>query len=82
VSSAKTGLWSALGALAGGFVGAKAGYYAATTRPRVRYAAQRGGNVEDAMVVGGATGAVIGAFVGGALSGESPAPQQPPQLPR
>jgi len=70
MSNAKTGLWSAFGALLGGAAGAAAGRYAAETRPRVRYAiAKHGGDIEDAMVVGGATGAVIGAFIGGMASG-------------
>jgi hypothetical protein len=34
--------------------------------------------MEDAMVIGGATGAVVGAFVGGTLGSDDP----PPQLPR
>jgi hypothetical protein len=35
--------------------------------------------MEDAMVVGGATGAVVGAFIGGTVAGEeSPPPQLKP----
>ncbi len=74
MSSASTGFWSALGAVVGGFAGATAGHYAAQYRPRVRYArAPRGGvdAMEDAMVIGGAAGAVAGAFIGGALADES-----------
>ena len=88
MSDAKTGIWSAVGAVIGGAAGALAGRYAATMRPRVRYAAAlRGVEIEDAMVVGGATGAVVGAFIGGALgSGTSvsqstlPSNPQPGQL--
>jgi hypothetical protein len=87
MSSAKTGLWSAFGALVGGFTGAMAGKYMATTRPRVRYATEqpaprrgpRGSDVEDAMVIGGGAGAVLGAFVAGSLAGDD-APPTPPQL--
>jgi len=74
MSSAKTGIWSAFGALAGGLAGAFAGRYAAQIRPR--YAGHATAQeVEDAMVVGGATGSVVGAFVAGAISGET-APSQ------
>jgi hypothetical protein len=31
--------------------------------------------LEDAMVVGGATGAVVGAFLGGTIAGEDPPKQ-------
>lgn len=82
--SARTGLWSAFGATLGAVAGAAAGHYAATMRPRVRYVAQRdvtGADVEDAMVIGGAAGAVLGAFIGGAASGGDTTPAQP-QLPR
>lgn len=72
MSSAKTGIWSAFGALTGGLVGAFAGRYAAQIRPRGHAASQE---IEDAMVVGGATGSVVGAFVAGAISGET-APAQ------
>ena len=72
MSGATTGLWSAFGALLGGALGATAGHYAAKARPR--YTGSEA--VEDAMVIGGATGAVVGAFVGGAASG-----QEPKQLP-
>jgi outer membrane lipoprotein SlyB len=85
MSNAKTGLWSALGAIGGALLGAQAGKYAAKTRPRYSYAEQpHGPEVEDAMVVGAAAGAVLGAFVAGAAAGEPappPAPQ-PPQLTR
>jgi hypothetical protein len=77
MSNAKTGLLSALGALVGGAAGAYAGKYAAELRPRVRYAAEGGADVEDAMVVGGAAGAVLGAFIGGTVGSDDPAP--PPQ---
>jgi len=85
MSNAKTGLWAAIGALAGGALGATAGHYAAQARPRVRYAAERvrqrratGGEAEDAMVIGGAAGAVLGAFIGGTVMGEETPPQLPP----
>ena len=75
MSSARTGFWSALGAVVGGAAGAYAGRYAATVRPtRRRHALAQ--DIEDAMVVGGATGAVVGAFIGGATFGEDPAPKQ------
>jgi hypothetical protein len=79
MSNAKTGIWSAIGALVGGAAGAMAGQYAISARPRVRYAAARGrgDEIEDAMVVGGAGGAVLGAFLAGALAGEEPPPQLP-----
>lgn len=82
MASAKTGLLSALGALLGGAAGAAAGRFAAKARPRdVRYAASsRGSDIEDAMVVGGAAGAVVGAFIGGAVGGEEP--PMPPQITR
>lgn len=84
MSNAKTGLLSALGAVLGGAAGATAGYYAAQARPSLRYAnaprkRTRGQAVEDAMVVGGATGAVVGAFIVGTIAGEDP---PPPQLQR
>jgi len=60
--NAKTGFWSAFGALVGGFAGATAGKYAAQNRYVM------GTNVADAMVVGGAAGATVGAFVGGAVA--------------
>jgi len=82
MSNAKTGLWSALGALLGGIAGGAAGKYAAQTRPRYRYAeapllprrGPAGGEVEDAMVIGAASGAVLGAFIAGAAAGEEPPP--------
>jgi hypothetical protein len=78
--SAKTGLWSAFGALVGGAAGAMAGQAAVKYRPRVRYAAQsKGAEIEDAMVIGGAAGAVLGAFIGGAAGSDDPPPQLPPQ---
>jgi outer membrane lipoprotein SlyB len=85
MSNAKTGIWSALGALAGGLAGAAAGKLAVEARPRYRYGYAEqpprrrpgGSEVEDAMVVGGAAGAVLGAFIGGTMSGE----ETPPQLP-
>lgn len=77
MSNAKTGLLSAFGALLGGVAGAAAGKYAAQMRPRVRYATENGGaDVEDAMVIGGAAGAVVGAFIGGTVGGEDPPPPQ------
>lgn len=81
MSNSSTGFWSAVGAVLGGAAGAAAGHYAAQLRPRVRYASESrprvlGRDVEDAMVVGGATGAVVGAFIGGAIAGEEPPPKQ------
>ena len=58
-------------------MGVAAGHYAAKARPRYAGGTVTGESVEDAMVIGGATGAVVGAFIGGAASG-----QAPPQLPR
>ncbi len=78
MSNAATGFWSALGAVAGGVAGAYAGRYAVTMRPRVRYAHEakpRASELEDAMVIGGATGAVVGAFIAGAVTGEDAPPQ-------
>jgi len=71
MSNYKTGLAAAAGALVGGALGAAAGFYAQKYRPR------RGGNVEDAMVVGGAAGSTFGAFIGAAVAGEEPPPQLP-----
>ena len=85
MSNAKTGLWSAIGALLGGAAGAAAGKYAVEARPRYRYAGRGrpgGSEVEDAMVVGGAAGAVLGAFIGGTASGEDPPPRNWPALSR
>jgi hypothetical protein len=84
VSNARTGFWSALGAVLGGAAGATAGYYAAQFRPRITYQRRRvhargEQEIEDAMVIGGATGAVVGAFIGGTAAGEE---KPPPQLPR
>ena len=73
MSNAKTGLMSALGALIGGALGATAGHYAARARPRRAGSVQE---IEDAMVVGGATGAVVGAFFAGTAAGaETPVAQ-------
>jgi len=76
MSNARTGLFSALGAVLGGVAGGAAGYYAARYRPSVRlryaHARSRGNEVEDAMVIGGAAGAVVGAFVGGTIAGDDP----------
>jgi outer membrane lipoprotein SlyB len=76
MSSASTGFWSALGAVVGGVAGATAGHYAAQYRPRLRYAravrARGDQEIEDAMVVGGAAGAVVGAFLGGTIAGGDP----------
>lgn len=84
MASAKVGILSALGAVVGGALGATAGRYAATARPRVRYAAQRGRGheIEDAMVVGGAAGAVFGAFVAGTLASDESPPALPPAAPK
>ena len=80
MSNAKTGLWSAVGALVGGAIGATAGKYVAQVRPRAAYGGGVGpGETEDAMVIGGASGAVLGAFIAGASTGEpTPAPQLAP----
>jgi Na+/H+-translocating membrane pyrophosphatase len=78
VSNPKTGIWSAVGAVLGGVAGAVAGQHAARYRPRVRYAREQGpGDIEDAMVVGGAAGAVVGAFLGGTIAGEDEKPPCP-----
>lgn len=81
MSNARTGLLGAIGAVVGGAAGAGAGYYAAQLRPRVRYAnaarhRSRGQAVEDAMVIGGATGAVVGSFLFATIAGEEPPPKQ------
>lgn len=81
MASAKTGLAAAVGAILGGAAGAAAGRYAALNRPRLRYTTgearrkSRGQAVEDAMVVGGATGATLGAFLGGTIAGSDPPKQ-------
>jgi len=91
MSNPSTGLWSALGALAGGAAGAYAAKYIAQSRPRFQYATAPGApppsrrklpigsgeSIEDAMIVGGSIGAILGAFVGGTAAGE-PAPK--PQI--
>jgi hypothetical protein len=74
VSNAATGIWSAFGAILGGVAGAAAAKYAVESRPRGRGARDRASEVEDAMVVGGAAGAVLGSFVAGATMGEAAAP--------
>jgi hypothetical protein len=89
MSNASTGLWSALGALVGGITGALTARYVVSARPRYRYADEksaprpagrpRGGEIEDAMVIGGGAGAVLGAFIGGAAAGEE-APPAPAKL--
>lgn len=80
MSNARIGLLSALGAVLGGAAGATAGHYAAKYRPSARHvsARSRGQEIEDAMVIGGATGAVVGAFIGGTVA----AKDEPPALPR
>lgn len=80
MASARTGVWSALGALVVGAAGALAGREIARAYPDVTYSLRRrrGGPVTDAMVAGGAAGAIVGAFIGGALSGDS----SPAALPR
>jgi len=81
MSNVNTGFWSALGAVVGGVAGAAAGHYAQQLRPRVRYARAprtQGDVMEDAMVIGGAAGAVLGAFIGGTAAGD----ETPPLLPR
>lgn len=90
MANAATGIWSAVGAVVGGIAGAAAGHYAAKARPMHRYANApsphrshgiRGRDVEDAMVIGGATGAVVGAFFAGTVAGEdAPPPVQAPRL--
>ena len=101
MSNPKTGLWAAIGALAGGLLGVTTARYVAVSRPRYRYGygeqppqpapkpSKRGGpvgpEVEDAMIVGGAAGAMLGAFIGGTAAGEDETPPQqypPPQFPR
>lgn len=79
MASARTGVWSAIGALVVGAAGAFTGREVARRYPVVRYSLNRGrgGRVTDAMVAGGAAGAVVGAFIGGALSGNST-----PELPK
>lgn len=77
MSNAKTGLWSAVGALFGGVVGAYAGKAVHQYQPRRGYYG-KGGDVADAMAVGAATGAVIGSFAAGTMAGES----VPAQLPK
>lgn len=76
MSNAKTGIWAAIGALAGGAAGAFIGKHVAETRPRAYGGRAKAEAVEDAIVVGGAAGAVFGAFVTGAAVGE----ETPPQL--
>jgi len=77
MANAKTGICSAIGAVLGGAAGAAAGRYAAMARPaRARYAGGQSQAVEDAMVVGGATGAVVGAFFAGTVAGEDEPPAQ------
>jgi len=73
MSNAKTGLWSAVGALFGGVVGAYAGKLVAEHAPRKYYG---GSNVGDAMATGAAAGAVVGAFAAGTMAGETAAPAQ------
>jgi|HubBroStandDraft_1064217.scaffolds.fasta_scaffold14595_7 hypothetical protein len=70
MSNAATGVWSALGALLGGVAGAAAAKYVVESRPRGRGNRDRASEVEDAMVVGGAAGAVLGSFVAGATMSE------------
>jgi hypothetical protein len=76
MSNAATGVWSAFGAILGGVAGAAAAKYAVESRPRGRGTRDRASEVEDAMVVGGAAGAVFGSFLAGATMGEAaPAPR-------
>ena len=79
MSNAKTGLWSAVGALLGGVAGAFAGKAAVQYMPRKYYGARRGVDVADAMATGAAAGAVVGAFAAGTMAGEAHA--LPAQLP-
>lgn len=77
MSSANTGFWAAFGTVVGGVAGAFAGRYAAIYRPRARYSGggTKSADIEDAMVIGGATGAVVGAFIAGTAAGEEPPKQ-------
>lgn len=68
MSNAKTGLWSAVGALIGGVAGAYAGKLAVEYAPRRYYGAPK---VTDAMATGAAAGAVVGAFAAGTMAGEA-----------
>jgi hypothetical protein len=79
LSDARTGLFAALGAVLGGAAGAAAGYAAAKYRPRLSYSVRARGaqEIEDAMVIGGAAGAVVGAFVGGTIASKDPTPVLP-----
>ncbi len=73
MSNAATGVWSAFGALLGGVAGAAAAKYVVESRPRGRGTRE---GTEDAMVVGGAAGAVLGSFLAGATMSEAaPAPR-------
>jgi hypothetical protein len=78
MSNAKTGLWSAVGALLGGVAGAYAGKAVIRYTPRKYYGARKV-SVADAMATGAAAGAVVGAFAAGTMSGEATAP---PVLPK
>lgn len=84
MSNARTGFWSALGAVAGGAAGAYAGRYVAIHRPRITYTGEakhrrsKGQHIEDAMVVGGGVGATLGAFIVGTVAAE----EAPPPAPR
>jgi hypothetical protein len=78
MSNARTGLWSAVGALLGGVAGAFAGKAVVQYTPRKYYGARRDVNVADAMATGAAAGAVVGAFAAGTMAGES---THLPQLP-
>ena len=69
MSNARTGLWSAVGALLGGVAGAYAGKVVHQHQPIRRYG--RGGSVADSMATGAAAGAVVGAFAAGTMAGES-----------
>ena len=75
MSNAKTGLWSAVGALFGGVVGAYAGKLAVQYYPKKYYGMPK---VADAMATGAAAGAVVGAFAAGTMAGEAPAVAQLP----
>lgn len=83
MANAKTGIWSAIGAVLGGAAGAYAGQLMQQHRPSFRYSRERrvrartlGQELEDAMVIGGSAGAVVGAFLGGTLAGEDEPPKQ------
>jgi hypothetical protein len=70
MSNAKTGVWSAAGAVLGA-LGGTAVSHAVGKRSPVRYTGKR----EDRIFLGSAVGAGLGAFVAGMAAGESSPPQ-------